>query len=100
MGKAQGISQGTYSKLENGKIKDCFDYLPKIAQVLGVSFHELVKGNALTHYNYGEVKDHANGNVGHLTHNADKMHYENMILELRSVIADLRTERENWKTKY
>ena len=41
-----GIEQGRYSKLEKGIVKDYFDYLPKIAQVLGVSFHELVKNEA------------------------------------------------------
>ena len=42
MARELGIVQGTYSKLENGKIKDYYEYLPKIAQILGVSFHELI----------------------------------------------------------
>ncbi len=37
-----GISQGEYSKIENGHRSDYHSYLPQIAQSLGVDFHELI----------------------------------------------------------
>ncbi len=36
------ISNETYSKLENGGIRDYYKYLPKIAHALGVGFLELI----------------------------------------------------------
>ncbi len=60
----------------------------------------MVKENALTEYNYGEVKDQENDNVGHLHQSIDKAHCESVIADLRNAAAGLRTERENWKTKY
>lgn len=41
--KAIGISEGEFSKILNGQRIDYYDYLPKIANFFGISYHQLVK---------------------------------------------------------
>lgn len=95
-----GISKGEFSKILSGQRQDYPKHLPKIAESLNVSYQDLVKENALSLYNYGEVKDNGTGNVGHLHQTIDKLHYESVIKDLRDVIAEVRVARENWKAKY
>jgi transcriptional regulator with XRE-family HTH domain len=106
MAKELGIVQGTYSKLENGKIKDYFEYLPKIAQVLGVSFHELI--------NPQENQAPAANKSAHITDYNDKQliqklmdQYEEIIRTKHATIMakdellkNEREIRENYKDKY
>ncbi len=40
--KAIGISKGEFSKILSGKRKEYFKHLPKIAEILGMSFTQLV----------------------------------------------------------
>ncbi len=98
-----GIKQGTYSKLENGKIENYFHYLPKIAQALGVSFYELVKNeakiNQTNNYQKGGTALHIEeGNKNMAEKVIGKC--EETIEILKDSITQLKQDRDNYKRKY
>ena len=97
MAKALGIAQGTYSKLENGKIKDYYEYLPKIAQVLGVSFHELFSPNGVVQNNYGSIESKGIGLVNHVNIYEDRL-ADKVIAQLEDTIKILKELNENLKS--
>lgn len=99
--KDLGISQSEYSKIENGQRKNYTEFLPQIAKVLGVSFHELVKNNETNFYNYGEIKDNGVGNNNNLYQNhIDKSLYEERIRDKEEMIRVEREQKEYFKAKY
>jgi len=50
MGRELGMSQGEYSKLENGLKKQWTGYLPRIAEIFEVTFQELVYNDTTKHH--------------------------------------------------
>ena len=98
-----GIEQGTYSKLEKGKVEDYFHYLPKIAQALGVSYYELVNNATISQINNYQkggtaihISEKDNANL------ADKVisSCEETIKILQELVEQLRIDRDNYKRKY
>ncbi|MDP2176718.1 MAG: helix-turn-helix transcriptional regulator [Bacteroidota bacterium] len=104
MAKALGIAQGTYSKLENGKIKDYYEYLPKIAQILGVSFHELVSPNRLNDFKKPlEVNANNLDSISNSNNSVPEIviqQFEVIINVLKELNENLKSERDNYKRKY
>ena len=103
--KELGIAQGTYSKLENGKIKNYFDYLPKIANALGVSFHDLVKYEpSINQIKYAsndnrEIEGNTNSNDFVITEKLI-LHCEETIKTLLEMNELVIQERDYYKRKY
>lgn len=93
-----GISQPDYSLLENGKLNNYVNYLPKIAECLGVNYHQLVSQNNVSQTNYGEIASHGFGNAAHVYTNDNKELYELLINELqdeKELIKSLFKEEKN-----
>ena len=80
MGRELGMSQGEYSKLENGLKKQWTGYLPKIAEIFEVTFQELVY-NDTTNNHFQSA--HSGWNTeDNSSQNFDKSFYDQLIFEM------------------
>lgn len=109
--KAVGISSGEFSKIINGQRINYYEHLPKIAEVCGVTFHELVKQeSSVIQNNHHQEGGTAIAN----SNNLDKLYVDKLVSQCQSTIiskdetiktlTDLltleREAKENYKRKY
>jgi transcriptional regulator with XRE-family HTH domain len=82
-----GISQGDYSRLENGKKKDYFHLLPKLAEIFNIGYIELITNKEKTIEITGNHYDQSTGNTAH-TINIDQENValNKKIMELKDAI--------------
>ena len=105
--KNLGMSQSEYSKLENGLKRKWTDYLPKIAELFGVSFQELITPNAMVQSKM--IQHHMALSEPNQTvyYTLDKELYERFINELKEkerlkdeLLKAERDIKEAYKRKY
>ncbi len=80
MGRELGMSQGEYSKLENGLKKQWTGYLPKIAEIFEVTFQELVYNDTTNNHFQSAVSGW--NNEDNNSQNFDKSFYDHLIFEM------------------
>jgi transcriptional regulator with XRE-family HTH domain len=80
MGRELGMSQGEYSKLENGLKKHWTGYLPKIAEIFEVTFQELVYNDTTNNHFQSAVSGWNNDDNS--SQNFDKSFYDHLIFEM------------------
>jgi len=105
MARELGISQSEYSKLENGLKRKWTEYLPKIAQVLGVTFQELVSINPSM--NSGSNNFNTKVNEPSSVYHHDIELYERLIFEMKEkeklkdeLLNTMILSKENYKKQY
>ena len=89
MAEMLDICQSTYANLESGKSSLSIDRLVEIAAILELDFHQLLvfKGNGFVD---GKSPVHEMPSADHL-HEETKKLYEQLVQELRSEVAFLRS---------
>jgi len=106
LARSLGISQSEYSKLENGQKRKWTEYLPKIAEVLQVTFQELVTVN-LVIQKPSPIPASLVNEPSQYYQAPDVELYERIIYELKEkerlkdeLLISLRDSQENYKQKY
>lgn len=104
-----GISVGEFSKILNGQRKNYYDHLPKMAELLGVSFHELVKQDSTiiqnNHHQEGGTAMHNGVDQNYIDKLVEQCHHtieakDATIKILETLIQTEKDLKENFKRKY
>jgi transcriptional regulator with XRE-family HTH domain len=105
MARELGISQSEYSKLENGLKRKWTEYLPKIAQVLGVTFQELVSITPTSNNNSNTFSNKVSEPSSVYHHDIEL--YERLIFEMKEkdklkdeLLNTMLLSKENYKKQF